>query len=80
MLACVAATNAYYYGPVIEVAKPHSPVGSHGPALVNLFSHNSWGGYSGYGGLGGYGGGGKQITIKLKNFAHQSHSGYFIGI
>lgn len=60
----MATTNAFFYGPVIEVAKPHSPVGSHGPALVNLFSYNKYGDWSGYGGYGGYGGAGKILEVE----------------
>lgn len=36
---------------VVDIAKPHSHVGSHGPALVNT-------GYGGNGGYGGWGWGG----------------------
>lgn len=48
---------------VLDVAKVHSPVGSHGPALVNAHhGHGGWGGYgpAGYGGwgYGGWGNGG----------------------
>lgn len=65
----VANANAVYHHhhQVVEVAKLHSPVGSHGPALVNVFGPNKYGYYSsgyggydggydnGYGGFGGYG-------------------------
>lgn len=50
VLAFALFANAHV---VVDVAKFHSGVGSHGPALVN--THGSYGGgYGGYGG--GYGG------------------------
>lgn len=65
-LAVAVNANGYDYHPhyqhqVVEVAKVHSPVGSHGPALVNIFGPNknydySWGGSSGGSNDGGYGG------------------------
>lgn len=68
VLAVAVNANEYDHHQAIEVAKVHSPVGSHGPALVNVFGPNkygySWGGSSGgsNGGSGGsyeggYGGG-----------------------
>lgn len=68
VLAVSVNANGYDYNhhQVVEVAKVHSPVGSHGPALVNIFGPNkygySWGGGSSGGGSsgsyeGGYGGG-----------------------
>lgn len=41
---------------VVDVAKQHSKVGSHGPALVNSGGWGGWGGNGGYGGWGGNGG------------------------
>lgn len=54
-MALFVSINAYPYA-VIEVAKVASPVGSHGPALINLHWPNSWPG-SYWGGKGGSGGG-----------------------
>lgn len=62
-MALFVSINAYPYA-VIEVAKVASPVGSHGPALINLHWPNSWpgsywvgnGGSSGGGSDGGTGG------------------------
>lgn len=67
-LAFVAFANANAIGQVVDVAHQGSPVGSHGPALVNSWGHGGWnnggwgnggwnnGGY-GYGpiGIGGHG-------------------------
>lgn len=55
-MALLVSVNAYA---VIEVAKVASPVGSHGPALINLHWPNAWpGSYwgKGSGGWGGWGG------------------------
>lgn len=50
--------NANPYGHVVEVAKVASPVGSHGPALINLHWPNSWpGSYWGKGQGGSWGSG-----------------------
>lgn len=68
VLAVAVNANGWDYNhhhQVVEVAKVHSPVGSHGPALVNVFGPNKysygWGGSNGgsSGGSyeGGYGGG-----------------------
>lgn len=48
ILAFVAYANANAIGQVVDVAKQAAPVGSHGPALVNI--HGGYGGYGGYGG------------------------------
>lgn len=78
VLAVAVNVNGYDYNhhQVVEVAKVHSGVGSHGPALVNVFGPNkngySWGASSGSSGSyeGGYGGGssGLQFTHKLNFF------------
>ena len=34
--------SAHPHGIVYQVAKVHSPVGSHGPALINLHWPNAW--------------------------------------
>ncbi|XP_031632264.1 adult cuticle protein 1-like [Contarinia nasturtii] len=62
-LAFFVSINAYPSA-VIEVAKVASPVGSHGPALINLHWPNAWPvsywnggkGQSNWGGSAGYGG------------------------
>lgn len=40
---------------VVDIAKYHSGVGHHGPALINAHGHH--GGWDGAGNDGGYGGG-----------------------
>lgn len=63
----------YQHQPVVEVAKIHTPVGFHGPALVNVFGPNKysygWGGNSGSSGSheGGYndGSSGKSFAMKF---------------
>lgn len=40
-MALIVSISAYPYA-VIEVAKVASPVGSHGPALINLHWPNTW--------------------------------------
>lgn len=52
VLAFAYIANAHT---VVDIAKYHSPVGHHGPALVN--SHGGYGGGYGGGYDGGYGGG-----------------------
>lgn len=56
--ALIVSISAHPYA-VIEVAKVASPVGSHGPALINLHWPNSWpGSYwdNGHGASGSWGG------------------------
>lgn len=53
LLALIVSISAYPYT-VVEVAKVASPVGSHGPALINLHWPNTWpGSYWGKGSWGG---------------------------
>lgn len=55
------SVNAYA---VIEVAKVASPVGSHGPALINLHWPNAWpGSYWGKGQSSWIGGSGKSSVL-----------------
>lgn len=52
-MALLVSANAHQYQ-VVEIAKVASPVGSHGPALINLHWPNTWpGSYWGKGGWGG---------------------------
>lgn len=62
--------NANPHGYVVEVAKVASPVGSHGPALINLHWPNSWpGSYWGKEQGGSWGSSGNYISeTKSKNF------------
>lgn len=56
--------NAHPHGIVYEVAKVASPVGSHGPALINLHWPNVWPGSYWGNGLGG-GSAGIQFVLTI---------------
>lgn len=57
--------SAHPHGIVYEVAKVASPVGSHGPALINLHWPNTWPGSYWGNGLGGSAGTYYSIEIVL---------------
>lgn len=54
-IAAVVLFAAVASAAVLDVAHEHSPVGHHGPALVNVHHGGHHGGYAGYGGPAGYG-------------------------
>ncbi|XP_055305751.1 heterogeneous nuclear ribonucleoprotein A3 homolog 1-like [Sitodiplosis mosellana] len=93
-VALFVSINAYPYA-VIEVAKVASPVGSHGPALINLHWPNSWpgsyslggkghsGGSGSWGGSSGYGsseGWGNGGSVGYTGDAGHGHDGKYVAI